>query len=358
MGRDAPRAQRPCVLKVATVRYSPHDHSPVSYDHHDHDHALHAGVPHDHEHDVRDVHGAHHQHEHDVRDVPSERLRAALGLTLGFLVIEAVGGYLTHSLALLSDAGHMLADSGALAIALVARVVGRKPRSSLRTFGYRRAEVIAALINALVLFGGAIAIVFEAIERWRTPRPVHGKAMLCIATLGLVVNLCSAWILSHGREGHDSNTRAALAHVISDALGSVGAITAALLVLTLRWTRADAVISFGIAALVALASVQLLRQAGHVLMEGVPHGLSIDEVSKTVRNTDGVHSMHDLHAWRIADGFDAAMVHVVVREGHDALVVAERVARRIREVHKIAHVTVQPERRDSECRDCEPSRTV
>lgn len=290
-----------------------------------------------------------------MKDVPSERLRAALVLTVGFLVVEAVGGYLTHSLALLSDAGHMLADSGALAIALAARVVGRRPRSQLRTFGYRRAEVIAALVNALVLFAGALAIVFEAIERWRTPRPVHGGPMLVIAVIGLGVNLCSAWILSRGREGHDTNTRAALAHVLSDALGSVGAITAAVLVLTLQWTRADSVISLGIAGLVALASVQLLKQAGHVLMEGVPHGLSLDEVAATVKATEGVRSMHDLHAWRIADGFDAAMVHVVVSHDHEALLVAERVAARIREVHKIAHVTVQPERANSECRDCEPN---
>lgn len=333
----------------------------MSHDHHDHDHAAHSSAKHDHghsDHEHSDHGHGEHGHSHDVRDVPSERLRAALVLTVGFLVVEAVGGYLTHSLALLSDAGHMLADSGALAIALAARVVGRRPRSALRTFGYRRAEVIAALVNALVLFGGAIAIVLEAIERWRTPRPVHGLPMLVIAVIGLLVNLCSAWILSRGREGHDTNTRAALAHVMSDALGSVGAITAAILVITLRWTRADAVISLGIAALVALASVQLLRQAGHVLMEGVPHGLSMEEVAKTVRGTDGVHSMHDLHAWRIADGFDAAMVHIVVSDEHEALLVAERVATRIREVHKIAHVTVQPERRDSECRDCEPNRTL
>jgi cobalt-zinc-cadmium efflux system protein len=327
----------------------------VSLDHHDHDHAAHAGAKYDHDHEA---HGDHQGHSHDVRDVPSERLRAALVLTVGFLIVEVVGGYLTHSLALLSDAGHMLADSGALAIALAARVVGRRPRSALRTFGYRRAEVIAALVNALVLLGGAIAIVVEAIERWRTPRPVHGLAMLVIAVIGLLVNLCSAWILSRGREGHDTNTRAALAHVMSDALGSMGAITAAVLVITLRWTRADAVISLGIAGLVALASVQLLRQAGHVLMEGVPHGLSMKDVAETVMATDGVHSMHDLHAWRIADGFDAAMVHVVVSDEHDAVMVAERVACRIREVHKIAHVTVQPERRDSKCRECEPNRAV
>lgn len=287
-----------------------------------------------------------------MRDVPSERLRAALALTVGFLLVEAIGGWLTQSLALLSDAGHMLADSGALAIALVARIVGRKPRSSLRTFGYRRAEVLAALLNASVLFCGSIAIVFEAVERWRAPRPVQGQWMLLIAVLGLVVNLISAWILSRGREGHDTNTRAALAHVISDALGSVGAIVAAVLVLTVRWYRADAVISLGIAALVALASIQLLKQVGHVLMEGVPHGLSMEKLAVTVSQTEGVRSAHDLHAWRIAEGFDAVMVHIVVAEGLDPIVVSQRVAERVRAAHKINHVTVQPERPESDCADC------
>lgn len=281
-----------------------------------------------------------------MRDVPSERLRAALGLTLLFLVIEAVGGYYTHSLALLSDAGHMLADSGALAIALFARRIALRPRSRLRTFGYRRAEVLAALLNATMLSVGAIAIVLEAIDRWRAPRPILALPMLAIASAGLVVNLLSAWILSRGKDGHDTNTRAALAHVLSDALGSVGAIAAAGMVLAFGWTRADPVISLAIAGLVAFAGLQLLRQAGHVLMEGVPHGISIPEVERTVRETEGVHAMHDLHVWRIADGYDAAMVHVVVEDVRDAVAVAERVGDRLREAHGIHHVTVQPEGRD------------
>ncbi len=335
------------MIQRVTEHHHDHDHDHDSHEHHGHDHASNAKSPGEHGHD----------HSHDVRDVPSQRLKAALALTLGFLVVEAVGGYLTHSLALVSDAGHMLADSGALAIALAARVVGRRPRSALRTFGYGRAEVLAAMINALVLSAGAVAIVFEALERWRTPRAVHALPMLVIAVIGLFVNLASAWILSRGREGHDTNTRAALAHVLSDALGSVGAIGAAALMMAFGWTRADAVISLGIAVLVALASVQLLRQAGHVLMEGVPHGMSLTELEATVRATEGVRSMHDLHAWRIADGFDAAMVHVVVEREHEAIVVSQRVAARIREKHNIAHITVQPEHPDSACHDCEPGQS-
>ncbi len=289
-----------------------------------------------------------------MRDVPADRLKAALGLTLGFLVVEAVGGYLTHSLALLSDAGHMLADSGALAIALAARVVARRPRSHLRTYGYRRAEILAALLNALMLCLGAVVIVFEALERWRSPRPIHGLAMLVIASVGLLVNIASAWILSRGKGGHDTNTRAALAHVLSDAVGSVGAITAAALVLGFGWTRADSVISLGIAGLVGLASVQLLRRVGHVLMEGVPHGLSIPELEKTVASTEGVQSAHDVHAWRIADGFDAASVHVVVARAEEGTLVAARVAERIKTVHGIHHVTVQPELDREPCEGCGP----
>lgn len=304
----------------------------------DHDHAAHRGHDHD--------------HHHDVRDVPAERLRAALGLTLFFLLVEAVGGVLTQSLALVSDAGHMLADSGALAIALLARVIARRPRSALRTFGYRRAEVIAAMVNAAVLLVGAAAIVLEAVQRWRAPRPVHALPMLVIAALGLGVNLASAWILSRGSDGQDTNTRAALAHVLSDALGSVGAIIAAALVLCFQWTRADPVISLGIASLITIAGIQLLRQAGHVLMEGVPHGVRLPELERTVLETDGVRSMHDLHAWRIADGFDAAMVHVVVARVEEATTIAARVAARIRDKHGITHVTVQPEAPDSRCDGC------
>ncbi len=282
------------------------------------------------------VHGDGHGH-----GAPIPRLRAALLITLGALALEVVGGVWSGSLALLSDAGHMLADAGALALALAAQIVAARPRTERRTYGFRRAETLAAFLNGVALGVTAVFIVVEAIERWQVPRPVNGGLMLAVAVFGLVANLASAAILARADE--NANVRAALAHVISDALGSVAAITAAVLVLTLGWTRADTGASVVVALLVLWSAWRLVRRTASVLMESAPPGLDLVDLEATIRTTPGVADLHDLHAWRISDGFDVVTVHVVLDGALHGTDVARDVARAVRERHGIAHVTVQPE---------------
>ncbi len=276
----------------------------------------------------------------------------ALIITATFLVVEIVGGLWFNSLALLSDAVHMVTDVAALALAVVAQRVAQRPRTATHSYGFRRAETLAAFVNGIALAAGAVWIVVEAFERWSDPPPVVGGGMLAVAVAGLVANLASAWILSRGGAGHGAhaghghgnlNTRAALFHVMSDAAGSVGAIIAAGLVMGLGWTRADAGVSFLLAALILYGAWRLVRSAVDVLMEGAPRHATIAHVERTIRATPGVVDVHDVHTWSISDGFPVVTAHVVVAAGHDACAVARDVGSRLREEHGIDHATIQPE---------------
>jgi cobalt-zinc-cadmium efflux system protein len=281
-----------------------------------------------------------HPHAHG-QGAPIPLLRAALLVTVTAMAVEIAGGFISGSLALLSDAGHMLADAGALALALAAQVVAARPRTDRRTYGYRRAETLAAFLNGIALGVTAVFIVIEAVERWQTPRAVQGGVMLAVAVFGLLANLASAAILARA-EGN-ANVSAALAHVISDALGSVAAIAAALLVLTLGWTRADTGVSVAVAALVLWSAWRLVRRTASVLMESTPPGLDLKALEATIREAPGVADLHDLHAWRISEGFDVVTVHVELDGTLHGTDVSRDVARAVRERHGITHVTVQPE---------------
>jgi cobalt-zinc-cadmium efflux system protein len=266
----------------------------------------------------------------------------ALALTLVTMVASVAGGIVSHSLALLSDAGHMLADAGALALALVAQRVAARPRTWHRTYGSRRAETLAAFVNAIVLGVTAAWVMVEAAERWKQPPEIEGRWMLAVAVGGLVVNLVAARVLSAGH-GHNANVRAALAHVLSDAAGSAAAILAAVCVLFLGWRRADPLISVGLALLILWGAWKLIARTADVLMEGTPVGLTVADLERTIRETPGVAALHDLHAWTISDGFDAVTVHVVLDGSRHGTEVALAVSERIKHTHSIAHVTVQPE---------------
>jgi cobalt-zinc-cadmium efflux system protein len=296
----------------------------------------------------RHGHGHHHGHSHDVTSGPKAegRLLAALALTVGFMIVEAITGWLAHSLALVSDAGHMLADAGALALALTAQRVASRPRTLHRTYGYRRAETLAALGNGVALGITAVWVISEAIERWRTPAEVDAKTVLPVAAAGLGVNLFAAWLLSRGTHGHNANTRAALAHVASDALGSVSAMVAAGLVLVFGWNRADSVAGFVISGLILWGAFRLVTQTVRVLMESVPAGVELADLERTILSTPGVKEAHDLHAWTISDGFDAVTVHVVLDGTKHGTDVAADVGERIKREHHVSHVTVQPEAPD------------
>jgi cobalt-zinc-cadmium efflux system protein len=283
-----------------------------------------------------------HAHSHGLRETPEGRILLALVLTLVTMVASIAGGIVSHSLALLSDAGHMLADAAALALALVAQRVASRPRTHRHTYGQRRAEVLAAFVNALFLGLTSVWVVVEAVERWRTPPDVNGRWMLIVAAGGLAVNMVAAWILSSGH-GHNENTRSALAHVLSDAAGSVAAMLAAVIVLGWGWKRADPLISLVLAVMIFWGAWKLVTRTASVLMEGTPTGLHPPDLERTIRGTPGVGDLHDLHAWRISDGFDVVTVHVVLDGTRHGTEVAQAVCARVRQTHGIEHVTVQPE---------------
>ena len=267
----------------------------------------------------------------------------ALCLTAAFMLVEVVAGFLSGSLALLSDAGHMLTDAGALGLALWAQALGTRAPSERKTFGYRRAEILAAAANGIVLAATAIAVIVEAIRRFAAPRPIQGKAMLAVAAIGLAVNLVSAAILARGGGGKDLNLRAAAAHVLADAAGSVAAIIAAVLILTLGWNVADPITSILISALILFGAWRLLREATNVLMEGVPPGIDVAALERIARATPGVRDVHDLHVWSIVGDAPVITAHVLIQPGAHGVEVARDVGRSIQDKVGRAHVTVQPE---------------
>jgi cobalt-zinc-cadmium efflux system protein len=293
---------------------------------------------HDHDHDK----AGGHDHAADLRDLSRQRLILALILTGSFLVVEVVAGLLSGSLALLSDAGHMLTDAGALGLALWAQSLGTRPRSDRKTFGYRRAEILAAAANGIVLGITALAVIVEAVRRFASPPHIDGRAMLVVATVGLVVNLFAFWNLSRGA-AHNLNLRAATAHVLADAAGSVAAIVAAALILAFGWTLADPITSILISVLIIVGSWHLLRDATNVLMEGAPAAIDVAALERLTRETPGVCGVHDLHVWSIVEDAPVITAHVLLEPGAHGVEVARDVGRRIEESVGRAHVTVQPE---------------
>lgn len=293
-----------------------------------------------HDHQPQDAHG--HSHSQADSHGSGGALRRALALTLGFAFVEALVGIASGSLALLSDAAHMLVDSGALALAVFAQRLGARPRTASHTFGYRRAEVLAAAISGGALFTASIGIVIEALNRLQTSREIRGDWMLATAVLGLFVNIASGVALM--REAHASiNVRAALAHVMADAAGSVAAIVASIAVLKFNLPQADAIASIVISILILWGAWKLMKESAAVLMEQTPSGVSAAAIEATIRRTPGVRDVHDLHIWTISDGFPVVTVHVVLDGQAHGTGVARAVAERVAQGHGIEHVTVQPE---------------
>jgi cobalt-zinc-cadmium efflux system protein len=287
-------------------------------------------------------HGEHRHHGGHGHAPAGKGLLFAVIVTFSFMLIEAGVGFWSGSLSLVADAGHMLADAGALALALFAARVASRPRTERSTFGYRRAEVLAAFANGMLLAGVAVLIVKEAIERYLAPVPIHGNEMLGTAIAGLVVNLVVAAVLMRGQK--DSiNVRAALAHVLTDALGSVAAILAGVLVVTAGFVRADPVLSVVIAVLVAVSGFRVLKETMGILLEAAPPNLDGGAVVRTICETPGVDSVHDLHVWRISERFDALTAHVTLTRGAHGTDVARRVSERLLAEHGLDHVTIQPE---------------
>jgi len=257
------------------------------------------------------------------------------------LVAEAVGGYLSHSLALLADAGHMLADVGTLGLSLVVARLAQRPATPERSFGLLRLEILAALVNGTLLIVMALGISVEAYRRFGAPQLVHASLMLFVALGGLAVNLAGAAVLHHGHE-HSLNQRGAYLHILSDALGSFGALGAAVVILATGHTTADPIISLGIAVLILRGAWQLTRESVEILLESTPENISLSDVHDRVVSLPGVTSVHDLHVWTVTSGVLAMSGHLVVRNPSDNQRILEAVQARMGELG-IGHVTVQME---------------
>lgn len=269
-------------------------------------------------------------------------LRITLALTTGFLLAEVVGGLLTNSLALLADAGHMFTDVAGLALALFAIWFGERPATPERTYGYYRAEILAALANGVVLIGISLYILIEAYERFRNPPAVSSGWMLLIALIGLAVNLLGMWILRSGST-QSLNLQGAYFEVLSDMLSSLGVIAAALIMWSTGWRYADPLLSAGIGLFILPRTWKLIAQAVGVLLEGTPSDVNLTTLRDVLSRTPGVSGVHDLHVWTLTSGMNAMSAHVVCSDGVSRDEILNRVHSCVTSQFKISHVTVQLE---------------
>lgn len=295
-----------------------------------------------HDHDAHDHAG--HDHGHrlapDAGAGPRRALQIALAITAGFALIEAVGGWWSGSLALLSDAGHMIADAGALALALFAAAIGRRPASARATFGYGRAEVLAAFVNAMAMLAIVALISIEAVKRLLAPVPVAGGMVVAVALAGLAANLVAAWVLSRATES--INTRAALLHVMSDLLGSLAAIIAGGVIMATGWMPIDPILSIVVSLLILRSTWKLLKQSTGVLLDGVPTHLDYAAVGRRLAALPGVQNVHDLHIWTMSADGVALSAHIEIASAGEWPATLARARRVLADEFRIQHATLQP----------------
>lgn len=283
-----------------------------------------------------------HDHVHHRRGNGHLRpLVWGLVITLAFAMVEAIGGWVSGSLALMGDAGHMATDALSLALGAVAALLAQKPADRELSFGWGRAEVLAAIVNAVFMLLIVAAITYAAIHRLQDPKPVKGGTVMLIALVGLLVNVLVAWTLHRGEQ--TLNIRGALLHVMGDLLGSVAALVAGAVIYFTGWTPIDPLLSLLICILILVSSVRLLRDAVDVLMERVPRELSLPVVGETMAAVDGVRSVHDLHIWRLDSRFISLSAHIVVDDLPAWPAVLERLRETLIVRFDIEHITLQPE---------------
>jgi len=299
-----------------------------------------------HLHEHEDAHaGCAHDHGlHGSRPSVTRALQIALGLTLGLMIAEVVGGLMSNSLALLADAGHMLTDAGALGLSLFVAWMCRQPSRPEKTYGYLRWEILAALLNGATLLLISFWIVWEALRRFSAPEPVAGGLMLVFAGIGLVVNVIAVWIL-HGVNRSSLNVRGAYLHVLGDLLASGGTIVAAVLVRSMGWLAADPIASLVSTVLIIGSAWRLVREAVDVLLEAAPPHIALEAVRSRLQSIPGVESVHDLHVWTVTSGVVAMSAHAIVRQPDHHQDVLERAHDLLQEMG-IHHVTVQLERHE------------
>jgi cobalt-zinc-cadmium efflux system protein len=284
-----------------------------------------------------------HVHDQGERLAANRRaLGAALALVLAFMVVEAAAGLLAGSLALLADAAHMLGDAGALGLALFAAWIAARPATPERSYGYRRAEILAALANGVALVAIGLWILVEGVGRLRDPAEPLAGWMLAVGVLGVAVNLGVAAVVGRARHG-SLNLAAAFRHVLGDLLGSVGVVAAAVVILLTGWAQADALIGLGIGVLVAVSSWTILRESVAVLLESAPSGISAEEVGMAMAGLGGVTQVHDLHVWTITSGFPALSAHVLVSPGADCHAIRLELEQLLEERFGLEHTTLQVE---------------
>jgi cobalt-zinc-cadmium efflux system protein len=285
--------------------------------------------------------GTTHVQHHVGHDNDGALLFKALFFTLGFAAVEALAGFWSGSLALLSDSGHMVTDSFALGLASLAAWLARKPPSKRHTYGLVRLEILAALVNSLLMLALIAYIVIEALHRLTQPQPVMGGAVMVVAGIGLVVNMVVAWVLHHG--GNNLNTRAAFIHVIGDMLGSVAALVAGTVIWRTGYTPIDPILSMVVALLILVSAWRLLWESLHVLLEAVPSHINVETVAHDMADIPGVQVVHDLHIWTLSSGQIALSAHMELGSFEDWDRILRATRQRLDERHGIRHVTLQPE---------------
>jgi cobalt-zinc-cadmium efflux system protein len=307
---------------------SAHNHN------HPHDHAHHHGHSHGHQHG--------HGHGHAHGSTNEKRVLFAMWLTGGFMVLEAAGGIISGSLALLADAGHMLTDTGALFLAFIATRLARRPADGARSYGYARAEILAAFANGLLMVGVVAWIAAEAVSRIMSPSPVMGGTMLAVAVAGLLVNII-AFRLLHGGE-QTLNMRGALVHVLGDMLGSAAAIIAALIIMATGYTIADPILSLLVAVLILRSAIAIVKESAHILMEGAPEGAEGEQLAADLMaNVEGLADVHHVHAWSLGSNHAVATLHARLQPGADANITLTAIKTRLADEFGISHATVQIE---------------
>ncbi|TAJ95692.1 cation transporter [bacterium] len=284
------------------------------------------------------------------RTAETHRLILALAITAIYFFVELLGGILTNSLALLSDAGHMFSDIAALGLSLFAFQMARRPATTKKTYGYHRLEILVALINGLTLWL-IVGIIFnEAYRRFLDPPQVHSLGMLLIAAIGLAVNVVAGMIL-FGSDHGSLNMRGAFLHVLGDALGSVGAVAAGLIMLATGWYLADPLISILIGLLILYTSWGLIKESLDILMQSVPKGIDVEEVQRALEQVSGVSKIHDLHVWSVTSGVFTLSAHAVIAPDGDAHMILDRIEDRLKRQFSIEHTTIQLEFEDREGRE-------
>ncbi len=293
-----------------------------------------------------------HDHTAELRNTSRRSLFVALALISCFMVAEAVGGLLSGSLALLADAGHMMTDAAAIALALLALWIAGRPASIGRTFGYHRTEVLAAMFNALSLWAIAAWITYEAIHRLTNASEIsiEGGLMTAVGAIGLVVNIAAALVLRRGAQ-RSLNVEGAFKHVMADLMGSVAVVISALVVITTEWVIIDPILSLLIAGLIVFSSRRLIRKTVNVLLEGTPEHIDLYRLCSDLEDVEGVTLVHDVHVWTISSNYYSLTAHVLIDQSYlgDADELLDRLRRIAREKYGIHHLTLQLDRSLSDC---------